>query len=131
MVCPSPAFVFGKDFEHYWVPYTLLLGEHCNDILNSPCCSADIEASAASSGVSEAIETELGLGNAVAFVGASNSGHAALHLACKYGAEWVLLASSAPLTQHVDLCNSLGALLVMTVCARERYFGGPRALGVG
>lgn len=124
MVFAPPPDVFGDGWDHWWCRYDPLEHENFNDTLNATACAEDIASAVASTGLGSAIEAERAKGHGLAFIGASNGGHAALHPASKYGAEWLLLASSVPLTQQMHLCHSLRKPLVMTVCAKDRYFGG-------
>jgi pimeloyl-ACP methyl ester carboxylesterase len=90
----------------------------------------DIETSLSQSGLLEAIDDAVKAGQRIGFIGASNGGHVALELAGRYDAEWVILASSAPLVQQIGLCRDLHKPVIMTICGWESYFGGPQRLEI-
>ena len=94
-----------------------------DDTLNGPTYHEDIKATVDASGLKAAIQAAHDTGNRVAFVGASNGGHVAVHLGIQHNAAWILLASSAALEQQRQLCRSHRIPLVMPVCEWETYFG--------
>ena len=124
----APAGALGAGWDHWWIKYEPMPGEHFNETLNAPEYLEDMDQTTATAGVQAAIERELEQGHRLAFIGSSNGGHVALELAVKYDAAWLILASSAPLLQQRNLLDSWKRPRVATICEWDIYFGGARAM---
>ena len=78
--------------------------------------------------VASEVEDAVAAGHRVAFAGASNGGHVAAEFALRYGAQYLLLASSTPLRHQEDALRHSEIPVVMTIGSSEKYFGGASAL---
>ena len=124
VVMVPPLDALGPDWSDWWLRYNPKSGERFQDTLNAPGHQEDINRTASTAGLLDAIDAEVRAGHDIAFIGASNGGHVAVEMARVYGACWVILASSCPLLQQMSTCSTRTMPFVMTICDGERYFGG-------
>ena len=124
--CAPSAGACGESRPHWWCNYHPKAGERFADARVSDTFSADIAMTAGV--VASEVEDAVAAGHRVAFAGSSNGGHVAAEFALRYGAQYLLLASSTPLQHQEDALMHSQIPVVMTIGSSEKYFGGASAL---
>ena len=124
--CAPSAGACGESSPHWWCDYHPKAGEGVDDARVSDTFAADI---AMTAGVlASEVEDAVAAGHRVAFAGSSNGGHVAAEFALRYGAQYLLLASSTPLQHQEDALMNSQIPVVMTIGSSESCFGGASAL---